>query len=57
MTHDLNALLMHPRLPLTHRIRAPQSGQLAGEPCLLLLHEVGANELGMANIAAQLDPG
>lgn len=56
MTHDLNTLITDSRLPLAHRILAPQSGQLAGAPCLLLLHGVGANELGMADIAAQLDP-
>jgi phospholipase/carboxylesterase len=56
MTHDLNTLITNPRLPLAYRIHAPQSGLLAGAPCLLLLHGVGANELGMADIAAQLDP-
>ena len=56
MTHDLNALLTHPRLPLAHRIRPAQSGRLEGAPCLLLLHGVGANELGMVDIATQLDP-
>jgi phospholipase/carboxylesterase len=55
MTNDLNALLTHPGLPLPHRIRAPQSGRLKGAPCLLLLHGVGANEMGLADIAAQLD--
>ena len=56
MTHDLNTLITNPRLPLAHRILAPQSGRLAGAPCLMLLHGVGANELGMADIAVQLDP-
>lgn len=56
MSHDLKELITHPQLPLAHRIRAPQSGQPAGAPCLLLLHGVGANELGLADIAARLDP-
>jgi phospholipase/carboxylesterase len=56
MTHDLKELITHPELPLAHRIRAPQSGQLEGAPCLLLLHGVGANELGLADIAAQANP-
>lgn len=56
MTHVLNTLITNPQLPLAHRILAPQSGLLGGAPCLLLLHGVGANELGMADIAAQLDP-
>jgi phospholipase/carboxylesterase len=56
MTHDLKELITHPELPLAHRIRAPRSGQLEGAPCLLLLHGVGANELGLADIAAQANP-
>ena len=55
MPHDLNAVLRHPRLPLAHRIRPAQSGRLERAPCLLLLHGVGANEMGVADIAAQQD--
>jgi phospholipase/carboxylesterase len=56
MTHDLNNLVTHPALPLAHRLREPQSGRIDGSPCLVLLHGVGANELGMADIARQMDP-
>lgn len=56
MTHDLNTLISHPALPLAHRIRAPQSGHIEGSPCLILLHGVGANELGLVSLAMQQDP-
>lgn len=56
MAHDLKELITHPGLPLAHRIREPQTGRTEESPCLLLLHGVGANELGLADIAAQVDP-
>lgn len=56
MEYNLKELMTHPELPLSHRIRAPQSGQIEDSPCLLLLHGVGANELGLADIATQVDP-
>jgi phospholipase/carboxylesterase len=52
----MKELITHPALPLTHRIREPQSGSIQGAPCLLLLHGVGANELSVEGIAAQIDP-
>lgn len=55
MTHDLKTLITDSELPLAHRIRAPESGDIEGSPCLLLLHGVGANELGLAEMVAQLD--
>lgn len=56
MKHDLHELITHPELPLAHRVRAPRSDQMEGSPCLLLLHGVGANETGLAELAIQQDP-
>lgn len=56
MTQDFQQLMTDPRLPLAHRIRMPRNGDHANAPCLLLLHGVGANEVGLASIAAQIDP-
>jgi phospholipase/carboxylesterase len=56
MKYDLRELVTHPDLPLAHRMREPQSGRVDGSPCLLLLHGVGANEAGLAELAAQQDP-
>ncbi|OWW22500.1 alpha/beta hydrolase [Noviherbaspirillum denitrificans] len=56
MNTDLTTLIELPALPLAHRVRAPQTGPIEGSPCLLLLHGVGANELGLVNMARLLDP-
>ncbi|HJW56655.1 MAG TPA: phospholipase [Burkholderiaceae bacterium] len=56
MNFALTKLIELPALPLAHRIRAPRDGKVEGSPCLLLLHGVGANELGLANIAELVDP-
>lgn len=37
-------------------MRAPRDGVMQGAPCLLLLHGVGANEAGLADLAARQDP-
>ena len=56
MAYELTQLITQPEMPLAYRIREPQSGQIEGSPCLLLLHGVGANELGLVDIAARVDP-
>ena len=56
MKYDLKDLISHPSLAFSHRIRPPQSGQVEGSPCLLLLHGVGSNEIGLIDLAAQQDP-
>lgn len=55
MTYDLNTLIQHQELPLAHRIRSPSSGSTKNSSCLILLHGVGANELGFVELAARLD--
>lgn len=56
MENELTELITHPQIPLAHRIRESQSGRIEESPCLLLLHGVGANELGLVDIAARVDP-
>lgn len=56
MKHDFKTLVSPAKLPLAHRLRAPLSGDIDGSPCLLLLHGVGANELGLIDLATQQDP-
>jgi phospholipase/carboxylesterase len=40
---------------LTYRLQAARSGQ-GKAPCLVLLHGVGANEMGFIELARQMDP-
>lgn len=56
MTSDLTQLVSLPDTPLTFRVRKPSSGRVKGSPCLLLLHGVGANEIGFISVAEQIDP-
>lgn len=55
MAYELTQLISQPEMPLAHRIREPLSGQIEGSPCLLILHGVGANELGLIDIATRVD--
>jgi phospholipase/carboxylesterase len=55
MTDTLNNMLADPVSGLSYRIR-PGSGGQGKAPCLILLHGVGANELGFIELARQMDP-
>ncbi|HEU4371854.1 MAG TPA: PHB depolymerase family esterase, partial [Telluria sp.] len=55
MTDTLNETLVESVSGLTYRVRPAQSGQ-GKAPCLVLLHGVGANELGFIELARQMDP-
>lgn len=55
MTYTIEQLITQPELPLQHRIRPSASGNIAGSPCLILLHGVGANELSMQKIGLAQD--
>jgi phospholipase/carboxylesterase len=55
MTDQLNSATVEPISGLTYRIKAARSGQ-GKAPCLILLHGVGANELGFIELARQMDP-
>ncbi len=56
MQHALQHLILHPALPLAHRLRSPESDYATGAPCLILLHGVGANETNLIDFAAVQDP-
>ncbi|MGK5078699.1 alpha/beta hydrolase [Janthinobacterium sp. HLX7-2] len=55
MTDKLNETLIEPISGLTYRVRPGESGE-GKAPCLILLHGVGANELGFIEMAKHLDP-
>ena len=55
MTEALHTTLVEPVSGLTYRLRPAQEGQGAA-PCLVLLHGVGANELGFIELAQKMDP-
>lgn len=55
MTDTLNDTLVDAASGLTYRLQAARSGQ-GKAPCLILLHGVGANELGFIELARQMDP-
>jgi phospholipase/carboxylesterase len=55
MTDTLNDTLVESVSGLSYRVRAAQSGQ-GKAPCLILLHGVGANEIGFIELARQMDP-
>lgn len=55
MNDPLNTSLTEPVSELAYRLRPAQAG--AGRaPCLILLHGVGANELGFIELAKRMDP-
>jgi phospholipase/carboxylesterase len=55
MTDTLNQTLVDSASGLTYRIQAARSGQ-GKAPCLILLHGVGANEMGFIELARHMDP-
>lgn len=55
MTDKLNGAMVEPVSGLTYRMQAARSGQ-GKAPCLILLHGVGANEMGFIDLARQMDP-
>ena len=55
MTDKLNGTMVEPVSGLTYRVQAARSGQ-GKAPCLILLHGVGANEMGFIDLARQMDP-
>lgn len=55
MAYELTQLITQHEMPLAYRIREPLSGRIEGSPCLLILHGVGANELGLVDIATRVD--
>ena len=56
MKNSLEHLVPAGTLPLNHRVRDAESAGAGAPPCLLLLHGVGANELGFIELAQRLDP-
>jgi phospholipase/carboxylesterase len=55
MTDKLNETLLEPVSGLTYRVR-PGVGAQGKSPCLVLLHGVGANEVGFVELAQLMDP-
>lgn len=55
MTDKLNEILVEPVSGLSYRVQAARSGQ-GKAPCLILLHGVGANEVGFIELARHMDP-
>ncbi len=55
MIDKLNDTMVEPISGLTYRIR-PGVSEQAKAPCLILLHGVGANEVGFIELARQMDP-
>jgi phospholipase/carboxylesterase len=55
MTDTLNETLVDAASGLTYRMQAARSGQ-GKAPCLILLHGVGANEMGFIELARKMDP-
>jgi phospholipase/carboxylesterase len=55
MMDKLNDTLVEPVSGLSYRVRPGVSGQ-GKSPCLVLLHGVGANEVGFIELARQMDP-
>jgi phospholipase/carboxylesterase len=55
MTDKLNETLVEPVSGLTYRVR-PGVGAQDKPPCLILLHGVGANEVGFIELAKLMDP-
>lgn len=55
MTDKLNGTLVESVSGLTYRMQAARSGQ-GKAPCLILLHGVGANEVGFIELARHMDP-
>lgn len=55
MNNALHSAHIEPVSGLTYRLR-PAEGEASKAPCLILLHGVGANELGFIELAQQMDP-
>jgi phospholipase/carboxylesterase len=55
MTNALHTTHIEPVSGLTYRLR-PAQGDQDKAPCLILLHGVGANELGFIELAQHMDP-
>jgi phospholipase/carboxylesterase len=55
MANTLNETLVESVSGLTYRLQAARSGQ-GKAPCLILLHGVGANEMGFIELAQHMDP-
>ena len=55
MTDKLNETLVELVSGLSYRIRQAESGE-GKAPCLVLLHGVGANEMGFIELARRMDP-
>jgi phospholipase/carboxylesterase len=55
MTDTLNETLVEPVSGLSYRI-LPAGAEAGRAPCLILLHGVGANEIGFIELARQMDP-
>ena len=55
MTNALHTTHIEPVSGLTYRLR-PAEGEASKAPCLILLHGVGANELGFIELAQHMDP-
>lgn len=55
MTDQLKQALVEPVSGLTYRVR-PGEGVQGKAPCLILLHGVGANEIGFIELAKLMDP-
>lgn len=56
MNNELLQLVDAPQFRLKHRIRRNTVGNAENAPCLLLLHGVGANEVGLIDLAMEQDP-
>lgn len=55
LTDELNVTLIDSVSGLTYRMQTARSGRDKA-PCLILLHGVGANEVGFIELARQMDP-
>ncbi|WP_025916019.1 alpha/beta hydrolase [Herminiimonas sp. CN] len=56
MQNSIDNVITHTGLPLAHRVRPPQNAAADRAPCLILLHGVGANEAGLAELGLRQDP-
>jgi phospholipase/carboxylesterase len=56
MTHSLENVIELPNFALAHRVRSSQVQASGKTPCLILLHGVGANEVGLIELAKRQDP-
>lgn len=56
MKHSLDNIVADSGLGLVHRVRGAVAGIQDKAPCLILLHGVGASEIGFIELARQQDP-